>query len=260
MVKTVMDINPILKSLENRLACRLVYHDVCYIFFHTQAVQCNRCYCNLLLRNPDFCGKQEDDKCVQHCAVKLRQLIRLKRPSLLYWRCHNHYLQLVAPIFRGDTLTGLLFAGVWQRPLPKKHIREIATLLPVLAEGLTARMESALDNAPRRVTLRSHILDILDKNYAKPLTIKYIAQQLSLSPSRASHVVKDEFRLSFSQLLRDIRLEKASSLLLASPIRVNEVGQLCGFGSVNYFSAAFYKKYGMTPRQWQQRQKKDWQP
>ena len=170
---------------------------------------------------------------------------------MLFWRCRHGYLQVVAPVFRDDLLTGVLFAGIWKRPLPKALIREVAAVLPVVAEGLTARMEAVLTAAPRRLTLRSRILAMLGKEYAKPLTVRHLAHFLSLSPSRASHVVKEEFGKSFSQLLRSIRLEKAGRLLIDEQLRVGESAHLCGFGSVTYFSEAFRKEFGVTPRVWQ---------
>ena len=245
-----MDITPILEMLERRFSCRLVYHDVRYLFFQG-AIGCERRYRNLHFRHPDLCPLNEVARCVQHCAVRLRRRIRRDRPEVLFWRCRHGYFQVVAPVFRDDLLTGVLFAGLWKRPLPKALIREIAAVLPVLAEGLTARMEEALTAAPRRVTLRARVLAMLGEEYAKPLTVRHLAHFLSLSPSRASHVVKEEFGKSFSQLLRSIRLEKAGRRLIAEPLRVSEAARLCGFSSVNYFSEAFQKEFGVSPRVWQ---------
>lgn len=50
----------------------------------------------------------------------------------------------------------------------------------------------------------------------------------------------------------DVRLEHAAEHLLEERLSVSQIAAATGFGSAAYFSSAFRKKYGVSPRQYQQ--------
>ena len=52
---------------------------------------------------------------------------------------------------------------------------------------------------------------------------------------------------SFSQCLREVRLETAMALLQESELQVAEVAARCGYESHSRFSAAFRKRFGFAP-------------
>jgi len=53
----------------------------------------------------------------------------------------------------------------------------------------------------------------------------------------------------------NIRLEHAAELLSEERITVEETGQAVGYSSASYFSSAFKKKYGLSPKQYQKKLK-----
>ena len=55
---------------------------------------------------------------------------------------------------------------------------------------------------------------------------------------------------STRDLIRNIRLKQAASLLASKRRNINEVATLTGFTNVAYFSTAFKELYGMTPTEY----------
>ena len=248
-----MDISLQLEILEKMLGIQLVYHDVHYRYFSSRKIACQRQYLNLHYRHPEHCPIKEVASCVKHCVVKLRNKLLLEHPASLLWRCRKGYVQVVAPVFRDGVLTGVLFAGLWQRPLDKDAIRRIVAVLPVIADGLTARMEDFLAEQKENGGFAVQVMDFLEEHYQENITLQDLAHRLALSPSRTCHRVTEYFGKPFTRLLLELRLEKSCRFLRERHLSVNETARLCAFGSVNYFSSAFRQKFGISPKVYQQK-------
>ena len=52
---------------------------------------------------------------------------------------------------------------------------------------------------------------------------------------------------SFSDYLRDVRLEKAKELLVGGNASAKEVGEQVGFSNTTYFSTVFKRETGLSP-------------
>ncbi len=53
--------------------------------------------------------------------------------------------------------------------------------------------------------------------------------------------------MSFSDYLKNIRLEKAKELLVKSDLNLSEISQAIGYSDISYFSRIFKKEFQMTP-------------
>jgi AraC-like DNA-binding protein len=51
----------------------------------------------------------------------------------------------------------------------------------------------------------------------------------------------------------NIRLQHAADLLLEEKLAVEQISALVGYSSASYFSSAFKQKYGLSPKQYQNR-------
>jgi AraC-like DNA-binding protein len=77
-----------------------------------------------------------------------------------------------------------------------------------------------------------------------------LADKMAVSERQLHRKVKALIGVNPLDILRDYRLEQ-SKLKLKDGYQVNQVSDDCGFGSVSYFGSCFKKKYGMTPKQYQ---------
>lgn len=93
----------------------------------------------------------------------------------------------------------------------------------------------------------SKAIDLIAKNYASPLTLKEVADQLFVNPSYLSCTFHRKTGVTFSSYLLDVRLTAAKDQLLTTNELISTVSVNSGFSSSAYFISCFKKKYGLTP-------------
>ncbi|MBQ7859837.1 MAG: helix-turn-helix transcriptional regulator [Faecalibacterium sp.] len=98
--------------------------------------------------------------------------------------------------------------------------------------------------------LAAEILQYLQQNYTKPLTLDAIAAQFFISKSQLTHVFRRRTGMSVHQHLTQLRLEQACRLL-AEGQPPTGIYQSCGFGDYTNFYRAFKARYEVSPRQYQ---------
>ena len=96
-------------------------------------------------------------------------------------------------------------------------------------------------------------VDYIQKHYAEPLTLSSVADYIHINHTYLSRVMKDELGMGFSDLVNLIRIENAKKLLKNPSYNVNEVANMVGYSSPQYFNHSFKKIVGITP--WQYRSK-----
>ncbi len=89
----------------------------------------------------------------------------------------------------------------------------------------------------------------LDELFADPeLSLQRVAADAHLSPSHFSVVFGRETGETFKGYLTRIRMEHAKQLLRSTPLAVTEVARRCGYSDPHYFSSAFKRVCGVSPR------------
>lgn len=96
-------------------------------------------------------------------------------------------------------------------------------------------------------TIVSNTINYISNNISKKISISDISKKLSLSPSRLSHIFKDETGTSILQFIIKKRLILAKELLRKG-INLNDISIQCGFQDYTSFFRSFKKEYGITPR------------
>ena len=94
------------------------------------------------------------------------------------------------------------------------------------------------------------ILAYLREHYASELTLGRLASQVHLNASYLSRLLKKQTGRSFTQLLLEIRVEKAGELLRTTALRVYEVGERVGIENPKYFSQVFRRHTGCRPSEY----------
>ncbi|HZI23937.1 MAG TPA: helix-turn-helix transcriptional regulator, partial [Chryseolinea sp.] len=62
--------------------------------------------------------------------------------------------------------------------------------------------------------------------------------------------VKALINISPSELINDLRLQRAAYLIRAKADNVAQIGYAVGFNEQSYFSKRFRKKYGVSPSEY----------
>lgn len=87
-------------------------------------------------------------------------------------------------------------------------------------------------------------------HFSEPLSLKQIGEVFQLSPSYLGQLFLNETGMTFSSHLNQVRIQQAQQLLKNTSIKLNEISQSTGFGTVNYFVSVFRKATGYTPTEY----------
>ena len=83
-------------------------------------------------------------------------------------------------------------------------------------------------------------------------TVQYIADQLNLSPTYLSDLLKNLTGLTAQQHIHEKLIEKAKELLFTSNLSVSEIAYQLGFEFPQSFNKLFKKKTNLTPLEFKQ--------
>ena len=225
---------------------------------------------------------RHDRACVDFEITRLREEI-LHSPEGRYHRCHAGFLEWVMPVYIDDRLTWVLFAGQSRAVGDYRHLIRDVRSTPVeaakmnrLGETDEPRAELVLESLRQ---LRSRLLEwygqvasllkntrppeegglsdmadrhrfiqrFLHANHKGTAGLADLAKALHLGESRASHLVKELFGRSYVQLLNELRLRTAASLLRETSLSVLEVCLNSGFRDLSHFHRHFQKRFSTTP-------------
>lgn len=90
----------------------------------------------------------------------------------------------------------------------------------------------------------------VQKNYAKNVSLKELADQLYLSEGYLSRYVRKTFGMTFSEYVKEIRLSHALDDLGHTAHGITQIIYENGFTNPGFFYREFKKKYGMSPAEY----------
>ena len=249
-------IHALMEDGSNILGLRLVFHDrlwrsgLCHEFRqHTQKA----CTKNM--------AKDQTETCFSYCMKEVhRELI--DSPDGRVQTCPWGITEITTPVYMGGIFAGVLYAGpCWlQDEAPPEDLEDVIippsaewleqrrTLVAAIATQLGTLLQGLPDHAP--CDRRQRILDFLVQRLEDKIAIEDLAVELDLSPSRAGHVIKELFDMTFPQLLKSVRLQEAAHLLTSTDRSIASISNQVGFSQQNYFSSQFAEMFAMSPREY----------
>lgn len=87
------------------------------------------------------------------------------------------------------------------------------------------------------------------------LSLTKIADLVHLNPSYLSRFYKEQTGMNLSDVINDLKLNKAMELLKQTDLPVNEIAEQLGFNSPSYFTLCFKKHYGLSPQKYRENRK-----
>jgi len=94
------------------------------------------------------------------------------------------------------------------------------------------------------------ILEYIDKNYSKKLTVKDICSDLYISSTTFYNTFKRHADESFVEYLTRFRLEKAKQLLISTSMTIPDISNAVGIQDQYYFNKIFKKYTGLSPSEY----------
>ncbi|HFV9732425.1 TPA: D-xylose utilization transcriptional activator XylR [Salmonella enterica subsp. enterica serovar Yarrabah] len=156
----------------------------------------------------------------------------------------TRYLSRVAlsSVAQGARQMGYQAAKLLHRLLAREEMPLQRILVPPVR--VIARHRSLTDPA---VIQAMHFI----RNHAcKGIKVEQVLDAVGISRSNLEKRFKEEVGETIHALIHAEKLEKARSLLISTTLAINEISQMCGYPSLQYFYSVFKKEYVTTPKEY----------
>ncbi len=100
----------------------------------------------------------------------------------------------------------------------------------------------------RRRNLMLRAKQYVEQHYREHISLDGVAADLGVSPYHLSHVFSRESGGSLFDYLAELRMRQARLLLQSGRLSVKEITALTGYSNLQYFSHAFRRHFGKSPR------------
>ena len=93
-------------------------------------------------------------------------------------------------------------------------------------------------------------IEYLESHYQEDISLADLASNLHVSASYLSKLMKSGTQKNFSEVVVDIRIQKAQELIESKQYKIYEIADRVGFRNNSYFTHVFKKRVGMTPKEY----------
>jgi AraC-like DNA-binding protein len=129
------------------------------------------------------------------------------------------------------------------------------TIAPLILDELMFRLlrteaagaVRAAIGPPREVVRILDVMQFIRDNHTRKLTVNVLAKRAAMSPSYFAHQFSRIAHLSPMRYVREVRLERARTLLTERGKRPTDVAREVGFESAAHFTREFKRRYGTPP-------------
>lgn len=107
------------------------------------------------------------------------------------------------------------------------------------------------DNSESNRSVVQYAIHYIRNTPPDQLSIQSVADALGISASHLSRLFHQETNTKFVDFLQEVKMENARRLLQDPGLSLEQVCAMVGYSKLQYFSAKFKERYGITPRQYQ---------
>lgn len=129
-------------------------------------------------------------------------------------------------------------------------LRATAVLLELTRQAATVFSESSLPPAERHVLQAEQYIS---DHFASIRSLEDVAAHVGITHDHLRHLYKKRRGESLIRHLGKVRVARAKTLLINSPLPLKQIASLCGFHDEYYFSASFRRLASMSPSQYRQK-------
>lgn len=240
------------------------------------------CFCRTV-RN---CGKI-DENCLICDENAVNIVIRTKKTYI--YRCHLGFSEVLIPIVINENVEALCFFGQikgfasgidflkmfnkishidfdffgeTEKNELEKEFLSMKTMTDDSAEALSRLIEDLIPGwvqsgiiSTAKNNLKSEFTYYVQKNLNRHIKLSEVTEALNISQAHLCRIVKQEFGMSFTEYINNIKIKKACEYLANTDFSVSEISRRLGFEDSNYFSRLFKKLIGENAISYRNKQK-----
>lgn len=135
----------------------------------------------------------------------------------------------------------------------RQHGRQLATAVAdaLICSRARPHNDSQLSDLQYQLDSRNpnliNAVTLMRENIEDPLTIAQLALLVDVSERELERLFKRYLQHTPNAFYRNLRLERARSMLQQSRLSVTEVAMACGFASLSHFTRCYQKQYQRRP-------------
>lgn len=180
---------------------------------------------------------------------------------------HSQGLWLCSEVYRAVRTTksempssegGTLFSAAGSTAMGQFSTRrQVAYWLEEATNELCSDMEqSGCAKAEMVEKAKQYVQDNIDKR----IMLQDVADFVCISPGYLSALFKKVHQQNFVDYLNHVKVERACTLIQAQALRIGEISDRLGFENACYFSRVFKRYKGLTPTEYQKKQRREAAP
>jgi len=104
--------------------------------------------------------------------------------------------------------------------------------------------------AEKKATLMSDVIEYIEENYKKNITLAGMAESLGYEYCYFSRIFNKLFSMNFTDYINIYRFNAACAMLTESDRSVTDIAYESGFQSIRSFNSIFKRLSGVTPREY----------
>ena len=139
----------------------------------------------------------------------------------------------------------------WNRPAPGMMIcyeHALMELSLIACEACAADTVAAQEGYPQS-RVNAAILWYAERMETNP-AFTQVARAVGVSAAHLRRLFHEVLLASPTQIIDQLRFQRALQLMSDPAMKLEAIGQQCGFGSASVFSRAFKAKFGASPQSW----------
>ena len=139
--------------------------------------------------------------------------------------------------------------GVARFLLKPSNMEELEEALRTMTERCGRQEETAQTENASGFIVRN-ALSYMEEHYQEKLTLNKVADQIYVSQWHLSKLLNKQEGKNFSEILNQIRINKAKELLKDPALRIADIAEMVGFVEVAHFSRVFKKVAGVSANEY----------
>ncbi len=151
----------------------------------------------------------------------------------------------------GASLQELMPEDLFDVFLNKRTPEEQIGFLQAVCERIV-NLRADSDKQYKRASVELAI-QYLKVHFDKPIQLNTLADELKISPSYLSELLKKELKMTYLKYIQTLRMERAKELLLRTPLTIKEIALMVGYDSEHSFIRIFKSFEQLTPSQYRAR-------
>ena len=100
------------------------------------------------------------------------------------------------------------------------------------------------------------VRDYIDHNYQRDICIDELSEKFYFSKEYLSKLFRNQYGCPIYEYVLQARMDKAREYLLNPRMQVQDIAEKLGYSNANYFGKAFKHRYGVTPSEFRDAQRK----